>query len=292
MTNDRLELAGAGDGPFVDVVRKHSEAIEAATLSVGLIETDDKLPRPVWTNGMQSGHRVSGRGQRGDDQPTRDRAHGQRAGAATPGRLLSRPATGWLNFGAQANGHKARRFKIEKFCLQVRESLAAAAIYAFGHGPARRSARPRTDGTQRPTPLPLSLEAVRTFQPVSARRWLPSGAARGYCRASARRPSIMSSKKCLRRLFDNRFGFKRCASGEVDSVVVAGFTGDTFYWNYPARRIHALLRKRRLAAAVTQQRTGACMRSTLRRRHAPASRTTLSIFDQVATELRSAGVLG
>ena len=279
VTNDRLVLAGVGDGPFVDVVRKHSEAIESAALSVGRIETDDKLPPTGMDKWYEGTAFLVAENVAMTNRHVIERMVNEAGSDAGPFTLKARY---WLNFGAQANGHKARRFKIERVMFAGPRVIGGSGDITRLDMALLRIGPPEVAGTKRPAPLPLSLEPVNTFQPIAV---VGYPAAPRIHTGVGHPPVDYELEEVLRRLFDNRFGFKRCASGEVDSA--AGFQGDARRWTI---QHDASTLSGNSGSPLLLLNNGPVRAGALHFSGRPREQNYAHVFDKLAAELRDAGV--
>jgi hypothetical protein len=183
-----------------------------AALSVGRIETDDRLPprgMDKWYDGsafMVADHLAM------TNRHVIERMVNEPSSASGPFTLKARY---WLNFGAQAGGGTARRFKIERVVFAGAQVIGNSGELARLDMALLRVGDPEVRGTMKPPPLPLSLEPVRTFQPIAVIGY--PAAPRVFTGVGAP-PVDYELEDILRRVFDNRFGFKRCASGEIEAA--------------------------------------------------------------------------
>jgi serine protease len=279
VSDDRLVLAGAGEGPFVNVVRDNVAGIEAAALSVGRVETDDKLPpagMDKWYEGtaflvadilaMTNRHVI----ERMVNEPS------------SGGGPFTLKARYWLNFGAQSGGQTPRRFSIDRVVFAGPQVIGAGGDVTRLDLALLQIGAAEIAGTPRPAPLPLSLDEVRTFQPLAVVGY--PAAPRVFTGVGAP-PVDHELEDVLRRLFDNRFGFKRCASGEIDSAV--GFPADTRGWTI---QHDASTLSGNSGSPVLLLANGPLRVSALHFSGRPREENFAHVFPRVAAELRDAGV--
>jgi V8-like Glu-specific endopeptidase len=279
VTNDRLELGGVGEGPFVDIVRGNIRSLELAALSVGRIETDDKLPpagMDKWYDGtaflvadnlaMTNRHVV-------------ERLVNEPSSESGPFTLKARY---WLNFGAEAGSQPARRFKIERVVFAGAQVIGKTGDLARLDMALLRVGDSEVKGTVRPQPLPLSLEPVMTFQPIAVIGY--PAAPRVFTGVGAP-PVDYELEEILRRVFDNRFGFKRCASGEIDDAL--GLTEDLRGWilQHDASTLSG-----NSGSPVMLIGNSPLKVAALHFRGIPREANYAHIFGKIATELRNVGV--
>jgi hypothetical protein len=279
VTDDKLVLGGEGDGPFVDVVRGNTEPLELAALSVGRVETDDKLPPAGMDKWYEGTAYLVSDNLAMTNRHVIERMVNEPSSETGPFTLKARY---WLNFGAQLGGRTARRFKIDRVVFAGPQVIGDTGDLSRLDMALLRIGDAEVTGTSRPAPLPLSVEPVRAFQRVAVIGY--PAAPRVFTGVGAP-PVDYELEEVLRRVFDNRFGFKRCASGEIDSTV--GLPGDIGGWiiQHDASTLSG-----NSGSPVIPLANGALRVSALHFRGLPREDNYAHVFGKVATELREAGV--
>ncbi len=213
---------GRGTGPFVDVLNQKGGALEAAALAVGRVETDARSPPPgadKWFEGtafmvgpnlaMTNRHVI----ERMVNEPNSE------------GPFFTLNTTYWLNFGGQ-QGTAARRFLIEDIVFAGSDPIGAGGDLGLLDMALLRIGAPEVAGLASPAILPISARPLSTFEKVAV---IGFPAAPPIYAGSGAPPVGYEIEQVLRDVFDSRFGYKRCASGEIDAMA-GTYTADVKKW--------------------------------------------------------------
>ena len=220
INSDSLVAKGGPNGPFVDALTASSAAIASASLSVGRIETDDLASPPdadVYYVGtafliapnlaMTNRHVIQEMVRVGDE--TGD----------GPFRLAF---DYWLNFDGQASGGKGRRVAISRVLyggegfIDRDGDVARLDMALLELGP------PESVNFVKPTPLQLSSRRPSKGSKVAVIGYPARPASVGDGETPSAGQELQS---VLVKVFDDRFGFKRCAVGQY-TAVPAGLSAD------------------------------------------------------------------
>lgn len=210
--NDRLVARGAPDGPFVEAALAASGMLEQAALSVGRIETFD-LPAParidvhyegtcflVAPDLVMTNRHVVERMVRNPFIP-----HG-------PWQLRNEY---WVNFDGQLGG-AGRRFRIDAVAWMPPDPIGNRTDFARLDMALLRIGAPQDILIAKPAPLAVTATRPARDQ-IAALVGFP-GSARIYSGPEPP-PAHFELERVLFDIFDNRFGYKRCASGRITAPV-------------------------------------------------------------------------
>ncbi|MDJ0277692.1 trypsin-like peptidase domain-containing protein [Sphingomonas sp. 2R-10] len=221
---DGKMLPPMGNGPFIDLMNRQAATIETIGRSVGRVESDVRIAEP-WMDGVfyaGSAFVV------GPDLAMTNRHVAEimiRGGKAGSGPF---PLNGlwWLNFAGEHGSSVRRRFAV----LEV--LWAGSDVVGTGSGldvldMALLRLGPAEAGDVLPGALALTLDEPGEGQTVGIVGYP------GRPRIVVEKPDDQlacaeEAERALLKVFDNRFGFKRAASGEVDAQ--PGFDGDVRGW--------------------------------------------------------------
>lgn len=218
--NDALISKGGPNGPFVDALSASSGLIANASLSVGRIETDDLAAPPdadtyyvgtaflIAPNlAMTNRHVIQEMVRVGDET------------GEGPFRLAY---DYWLNFDGQANGGKGRRVAISRVAyggegfIDRDGNVSRLDMALLELGP------PENTDFVKPAPLALSSRPPSKGSKLAVIGY----PARPAIIAEGETPSAgQELQSVLVNVFDDRFGFKRCAVGSY-TAVPAGLSAD------------------------------------------------------------------
>jgi hypothetical protein len=222
LQNDRLAKLGQPTGKFVDLLEQNAALVEAAALSVGRIETDDAAPPP----GLDKA--FVGTAFLVADNLAITNRHVIEAMVDNPGSTdgpFNLRATYWLNLAAQYGTAASRRFRIERVLFAGGQPIGAGGDIGRLDLAMLEIGAAETLAMVRPSPLALTGRKLLTGEqvvvvgyPAKPRIWYGPGEP----------PGAAEVEDILVKLFDSRFGYKRCASGEIDAI--AGFQGDAKGW--------------------------------------------------------------
>lgn len=211
--DDAITIKGAPNGPFVDAVVAARALLERAALSVCRIETFD-LPAPerIDVYYVGTGFLVS------PDLVMTNRHVAQHMlengyDAAGPWTLRDKY---WVNFDGQLGG-AGRRFKVDNV-----EWMGPAPIFDDGDFSGLDMALLRIGIPEHlalTKPAPLAITAARPNKEQKAALIGFPGSAEVYIGEDGPLPPGYELERVLFDLFDNRFGYKRCASGRISSPV-------------------------------------------------------------------------
>lgn len=197
---DRVQR-GSGTGPFVDVLLEKADAISRTSLSVGRIESDLAAPYS-WCDKWYAGTAFLV----GDRVAMTNRHVMQlmvRGSGKSPLHVLN--GEYWLNFDAQYGSTGRRRFKVERVVYAGLDWVPPQRDFSRLDLALLELGESDPPGLSLPDPLPVSLKCPALRQRV------------GLIGYAGRPEPGTESEEVLHLLFGDRFGYKRCASGEVDA---------------------------------------------------------------------------
>jgi hypothetical protein len=220
--NDRFVVKGAPDGPFVEAAVNAAAQLEQAALSVGRIETFD-LPAPERIDVYYEGSCFLVR----PDLVMTNRHVVQQMvrnpySSSPPWRLRNEY---WVNFDGQLNG-PGRRFRIEAVEWMAPDPIGDDGDFARLDMALLRIGSPATAGLAKPVPLPITATNPGKDQKAALIGF--PGSARVYMGGDPP-PAGFELERVLFDVFDNRFGYKRCASGRI-SAPAGQHPRDTRKW--------------------------------------------------------------
>lgn len=217
-------LPPLGDGPFVDLMTGQASSIERVAKSVGRIESDVRIAE-TWMNGVfyaGSAFMVGGDLAMTNRHVAEIMIRGDKSG---PGPF---PLNGpwWINFAAEYGSPARRRFAVVEILWAGSDVVGAGADLNVLDMALLRVGGPE-DGDTLPAALPLSFDAVAAGQTVGIVGYP------GRPRVVVEKPDDRlrceeETERALLKVFDDRFGSKRAASGEIDAL--PGFPGDGRGW--------------------------------------------------------------
>ena len=221
--DDHLTKKGKANGPFVDVIEQHATDLERVALSVGRIETDEKSPSP----GMDKWYDGTAFLVAGDIAMTNrhvlERMVNEPNSNVGPFTLK---ANYWLNFDATLNSSQSRRFRIDDVIYAGPEVIGSGGDITRLDLALLKIGNPEIAGTPMPAPLVVNTVPLLKTQKIAV---IGYPAAPSIYVGTGTPPVDYELEEVLRDLFDARFGYKRCASGEVDAVA-GSFPEDTARW--------------------------------------------------------------
>lgn len=209
--NDGLETKGEPNGPFVAAVDQSRAALERAALAVGRIETDDR-PAPgdldVYYDG--TGFLVA-------QNLIMTNRHVMERMVRNP--FTEGPFTlkydYWINFDGQLGGGLGRRFAIEEVVYAGEGYIGDGGDFNRLDMALLRIGAPATPAAVQPAPISLSGTAPLKDQKVAV---IGFPAAPLIYTGTGVPTANSELEDVLRKVFDMRFGYKRCAAGEVSGI--------------------------------------------------------------------------
>lgn len=220
---ETLTARGQVDGPFVDMVEQHKADLVRIAHSVGRIESDTRNPAPgqdKWYEG--TAFMVSDRLAMTNRHILERMIDNPSAGSDGPFILKEQY---WLNFAAGPAPSSPRRFMIEGACYAGESTIGVGGDFSRLDLALLEIAGPERAGIERPPPLRVTLDPLKANENIAVIGY--PAAPRIYVGAGVP-PVDFETELVLGNLFDNRFGFKRCASGEITAT--PGFPGDSKGW--------------------------------------------------------------
>lgn len=208
---DRIIMKGAPNGPYVDAVLANSAGLERASRSVGRIETFD-LPAPEQIDVFYEGTCFLV----GPDLVMTNRHVVERmiynpAATASPWQLRNDYC---VNFDGQLGG-VGRRFRVDSVAWMGPRMIGDGGDFTLLDMALLRLGGPFAGEPTMPDALSLTATKPAKEQtaaligyPASARIYLGEGAP----------PPGYELERVLFETFDNRFGYKRCASGRISAA--------------------------------------------------------------------------
>lgn len=216
---------GFGTGPFVDRLTQQALMIEQISGSVGRIESDLRIAEE-WMGGvffLGTAFRV------GPDLAMTNRHVAQQMirGSADGSGPFSLNGPWWLNFLGEHGSVARRRFAVTEIAWAPQHPILPQSNLSLLDMALLRIGPAEFGGTALPPQLPVSFDPVFQGQQVGVIGYP------GKPRVIVDKPDDAlkcdeESERALARVFDGRFGFKRCGAGEIDAQT--GFPGDTGNW--------------------------------------------------------------
>lgn len=206
---DVLALKGNPSGPFVEVVKYNSTAVQGAALSVGRIETDEIPARPkedkyyVGTGWMVSDNLIM------TNRHVMEAMIHQEFNDSEP---FTFKKEYWINFGAQIDT-PSRRFLIKRVEFAGPKVIRKSGDFERLDMALFSIERPEEPQLVLPNPLTISARIPEPGEPIAVIGFPATPDPTNFAGV----PSPASTLDRILWLFDKRFGYKRVSSGEVDS---------------------------------------------------------------------------
>lgn len=216
---------GFGNGPFVDRLEQKAPLIEQVARSVGRIESDLRIAEP-WMDGvfyMGTAFVVGPNLAITNRHVAQAMINGSIEGAGPFG--LNGPW--WLNFAGESGDLSKRRVAIVEVLWADTTPVSTDAGLKPFDAALLRLGDPEFESVTTPASLPITSTPPAQGQvvglvgyPGKPRIITPDEPTKLRCEEE--------SERALIKLFDNRFGAKRCGSGEINAL--PGFEGDDNDW--------------------------------------------------------------
>lgn len=222
LQDDGLQTVEGANGPFVDFVTENEAALLSVGRSVGRIETDDRLPPPSIDKWYEGTAFMVAPGVAMTNRHVIERMVFENESDSGPFTLRARY---WLNFGAEYGGTRQARFAIDGVLYAGDRVIGSGGDLTKLDLALLRVGMAELPGDTQPAPLPLCSKAI----PLGAKVALIGypAAPRIYS-GNGIPPADYELESVMRNVFDGRFGYKRCASGQVEAI--AGFPTDAQRW--------------------------------------------------------------
>lgn len=223
ISDDELELTGAGNGPYVDAAVNSQAMLTLAGRAVGRVENDFKLPPPGLDKWFEGTAFLVADGLAMTNRHVIERMVNEPMSTTGPFTLK---ADYWLNFKAQFPATTQLRFKIEGVVFAGDQYIGDGGDITRLDLALLELGSAEKPGDAKPAPLALDMSPLHTFQTIAVIGY--PAAPRVYTGIGDPPPGF-ELPDVLQRLFGGKFGFKRCASGEVEAAN-GSYPEDTKKW--------------------------------------------------------------
>lgn len=218
----KLNTIGKPDGPFVDFVTTNAVALQSMARSVGRIETDDRMAPPGMDKWYEGTAFMVAPGVAMTNRHVLERIVFENTSDSGPFTLRARY---WLNFDAEYGNTQQVRFAIDRILYAGDQVIGSGGDITKLDLALLQIGKPENPGAALPAPLPLTCRAIPQDTKVAL---IGYPAAPRIYTGNDIPPADYELESVMKNVFDDRFGYKRCASGQV--IATPGFPTDNQRW--------------------------------------------------------------
>lgn len=222
LQDDKLNTIGKPDGPFVDFVTTNAVALQSIAQSVGRVETDDRLAPPGMDKWYEGTAFMVAPGVAMTNRHVLERIVFENDSDSGPFTLRARY---WLNFDAEYGDTQQARFAIDGILYAGDQVIGSGGDITKLDLALLQIGKPEKPGVTLPAPLPLTSRAIPLGTKVAL---IGYPAAPRIYTGNGIPPADYELESVMKNIFDDRFGYKRCASGQVEAI--PGFPADKQQW--------------------------------------------------------------
>ncbi|HAN90646.1 MAG TPA: hypothetical protein DCQ33_01015 [Nitrospira sp.] len=220
--DDKLNTIGKPDGPFVDFVTKNVVALQSMARSVGRVETDDRMAPPETDKWYEGTAFMVAPGVAMTNRHVLERIVFENTSDSGPFTLRARY---WLNFDAEYGNTQQTRFAVDGILYVGEQVIGSGGDITKLDLALLKIGKPEKPEAVLPAPLPLTYRTIPNGTKVAL---IGYPAAPRIYTGNGIPPADYELESVMKNVFDARFGYKRCASGQV--IATPGFPTDNQRW--------------------------------------------------------------